>query len=544
MDHSAREPHGYLQTLRPDQAAGPAASTPGSRPFRPLVSSAQISGRPRSSTHNGHCHPGLPRGSAPDLAEPACVYGSIILLFGAPATGKSSLAREILTWHRAVAGRGRLIYLGTDALRETLTGKDYLRTLRPTIYRGLRVMAESAVLRGHHVLLDGNYLEPHLRRPILNLAKRHGLPLLKVMTCCELAQSLRRNRGRTPAERVPDQIVELAHQRQQQARAEADRIINTEQGTRDAARQIVEWLIGSPLTTEPDTPDPGWEEWRQAGSEQILEPGQTLWTAGQPSQGVAFLLEGQLEVIHQQPGRPDVVLVRLHPPETLGELSTLEGAPHSATVRAAVRSRLRALPLPDFRHMLSRHPSLVEHVLRGMGSRIRALSQTAGAASVDPLTGLGNRRLYDDLFPAMADHALQHIEPLSLALFDIDRFKGINDGFGHQVGDQVLRCLGQLIRHTLQPPALGIRLGGDEFIALFPNCDGPSAAQQLQLLAQHLRSAELPIQENVILRPTLSAGIATLPTSTTQPQELLRLADEAAYHSKNHGRDRITLWPP
>ena len=476
------------------------------------------------------------------------------MLFGAPATGKSSLARDILALHQRLAAAesgpdARLLYLSTDSLREWLSGQEYVASLRPTVYRGLRAMAESAVRRGHHVLLDGNYLEERLRRPIVHLAERLGTPLLRVLTCCSLERSLRRNEARSPSERVPEEVVRRAHERARVAEAEADLIVNTEAGPSDWARQTLEWLLQTPLTMPADSlSDPALDEWKRTGKAIQLGPGQILWHLGERSDSVTLIVEGELEVVRQQSGLPDIVLNRLCPGELAGELSALEptggtpeDTPHSATVRSATPSRVSQLSKADFRALLRRHPQLVDLVLRGMAGRIRALSHSASTASVDLLTGLGNRRFFEDVFPALAQQATQNGEPLSLAVFDIDRFKGINDTYGHEAGDLVLRGLGGLLRQVVPPPCVAARPGGDEFLILMPGYTPSAALELVGALVAQLAGTEFPLPD-AHLTVTISVGVASAPECSGDASQLYRLADEAAYVSKREGRNRVSFW--
>lgn len=470
--------------------------------------------------------------------------GKIVLLMGPPATGKSSLARDIVNWYRAVNPEPRLIYMATDGLRDWLCGKEYLSSLRPVAYRGLRVMAESVVVRGHHVLLDGNYLETRLRQPIFNLAKRLQVPILRVMTYCPELLSLRRNGSRNPKERVPDKVVRRAYRLAEEARCDADRIVDTSLGDPNAAREVAEWLLGASLDSA-SLRDSGFRgEWNALGTVIELKAGQVLWNAGEEAQGVALLLEGSLEVLSQQAGLPDMVIATVSSGELLGELSTVDGQPHSATLRALDDCSLSLVSKRDFHDLLRRYPGLLENLLRGLAHRVRALSCSVGKAGVDVLTGLANRRLYEEVWPGLVRQAQQSAQPLSLVLFDIDCFKSINDSHGHEAGDFVLRRLADVVRHYFLDEATCIRLGGDEFLILLPATCGERALQRMQGLAGKILATDFCFQDGVQLRPTLSVGIATLPKPVADPEKLFLYADEAAYCSKRNGRNQITSWTP
>jgi len=463
---------------------------------------------------------------------------------GPPATGKSSLARDIVNWYRAVNPEARLIYMATDGLRDWLCGKEYLASLRPAAYRGLRVMAESVVVRGHHVLLDGNYLEARLRRPIFNLARRMQAPILRVMTYCPELLSLRRNSSRSPKERVPEAVVRRAYRLANQARSDADRIVDTSLGDPTAAREVAEWLLGFSLESY-SLRDPGFRtEWSARGTPVQLQAGQVLWNAGDEAQGVALLLEGSLEVLSQQAGLPDMVISTVSSGELLGELSTVDGQPHSATLRALTDCSLSLVSKRDFDDLLRRYPGLLENLLKGLANRVRALSCNVGKAGVDVLTGLANRRLFEEVWPGLVRQAQQQNQPLSLVLFDIDCFKSINDTYGHEAGDFVLKRLASVVRQYFRDDATCVRLGGDEFLILLPATSQQRAQHLMEGLAGKLLASDFGFSDGIQMRPTLSVGIASLPESVIDPEKLFLYADEAAYCSKRNGRNQITSWTP
>lgn len=467
--------------------------------------------------------------------------GKMVLLMGPPATGKSSLARDIVNWYRVTHPSQRLMYMATDGLREWLCGREYLASLRPVAYRGLRVMAESVVVRGHHVLLDGNYLEKRLRQPILTLARRLGSPLMCVMTTCPESLSRRRNAGRNHQEKVPDEVIKRAFRLAEAARQDADLLVDTSLGDPSAARKIAEWLLDQELLHGEPYDGTFRPEWESVGRGLDLAPGQVLWTAGQEALEVALLLEGRLEVLRQQQGLPDMVIGKVEPGELLGELSTFDGQPHSATLRAATPCRLSLIQKPQFHDLLRRYPGLLDNLLKGLASRVRSLSCSVGKSGIDVLTGLANRRLYEDVWPTLVSTASQHNQPLSLALFDVDSFKSINDTWGHESGDLVLKHLAQTVRAALPEEAVGIRLGGDEFLVLLPGFDLEQSHEVMQRLVEQVANRPIEVQAGIRMCPTLSVGIASFPKPQANPEELMQSADEAAYESKKQGRNRITL---
>ena len=160
-------------------------------------------------------------------------------------------------------------------------------------------------------------------------------------------------------------------------------------------------------------------------------------------------------------------------------------------------------------------------------------------AETDALTLLRNHRSFQtDLREALALGASTRSQ-LSLVLIDIDNFKSINDRFGHPVGDQVLTTLARLLREEYGD-AQSYRIGGEEFALLLPDEDEQHAYNALERLHARLWQTGFPHAEPV----TVSAGIAAYPSSASNRDDLLRLADGALYWAKNHGKNRSCVYSP
>ena len=159
----------------------------------------------------------------------------------------------------------------------------------------------------------------------------------------------------------------------------------------------------------------------------------------------------------------------------------------------------------------------------------------------DHLTGLMNRRAFDDQAPAQLAQAERHRWPLALLLFDLDHFKRINDQHGHETGDQLLQHAAQLAQAQLRRGDLLARYGGEEFIALLPGCDDQAAL----VLAERLRQAmQQPLHrpDGSILNLSASFGLAVQPAGLQSSlPELFSRADAALYEAKAKGRNRVQL---
>jgi diguanylate cyclase (GGDEF)-like protein len=158
----------------------------------------------------------------------------------------------------------------------------------------------------------------------------------------------------------------------------------------------------------------------------------------------------------------------------------------------------------------------------------------------DPLTELGNRRAFDaDLAREWARHE-RHGRALALLIADVDRFKEVNDRFGHGAGDTLLQSVGQSIAHAIRLTDFAFRQGGDEFAVLMPDTDGAGALAVAERVRQAV-SHEAPRMAGPI---SLSIGVATaLDSGVHDVAALVAAADRSLYAAKDAGRDRVVTVP-
>lgn len=166
-------------------------------------------------------------------------------------------------------------------------------------------------------------------------------------------------------------------------------------------------------------------------------------------------------------------------------------------------------------------------------------SRLASLAGTDALTGLGNRRAFDDLLAAEVERAQRHRDPLGLVLLDIDHFKGVNDRFGHQRGDRVLVEVGRRLVAIARRGEAVTRIGGEEFAWVLPRTggDGCEAAARRALAAV----SGTPFEG--VGRLTISAGVCEL-AAAGRAEEMQRLADMMLYRAKADGRDTVRRFAP
>jgi len=170
-------------------------------------------------------------------------------------------------------------------------------------------------------------------------------------------------------------------------------------------------------------------------------------------------------------------------------------------------------------------------------------AELARLAVTDLLTGVLNRRGFLDQAHAVIARARRRNEPVAVAMLDIDRFKTINDGFGHDAGDRVLRDFASEAARGLRAGDILGRFGGEEFVVLLPGVAAADAVPTIERLRNDIRSA-VPHPAGGSSAVTVSAGIASLPgrrPADVELMESLGKADAALYEAKEAGRDRVAL---
>ena len=173
--------------------------------------------------------------------------------------------------------------------------------------------------------------------------------------------------------------------------------------------------------------------------------------------------------------------------------------------------------------------------LRQAHDRVDLLART------DELTGVNNRRAFTDLGAQALEHARRYNRPLALVMFDIDRFKAVNDSLGHAAGDQVLHAIGSELRRVVRIPDIAGRLGGEEFAVLLPETQEREALTFAERLRADLAALSVAY-DNATIRFTCSFGVAVLTADVTDLDTLLNRADGAMYRAKSEGRNRVATY--
>ncbi len=155
----------------------------------------------------------------------------------------------------------------------------------------------------------------------------------------------------------------------------------------------------------------------------------------------------------------------------------------------------------------------------------------------DSLTGLFNRHI-DEILEKEFSRARREHKPISLALLDIDHFKSINDKFGHQYGDLLLKTFSRYLSSTIRAEDLAARYGGDEVLLVFPGMDQADAVKKAEEIRANFYSLEVHSGKEKV-STTISVGVATFPQNGNTVDEVIRSADWALYAAKEEGRNRV-----
>ena len=198
-------------------------------------------------------------------------------------------------------------------------------------------------------------------------------------------------------------------------------------------------------------------------------------------------------------------------------------------VKARVRNHLE----------LKKSLDLLEELTVELGEKNRELEVLARE---DGLTGLANRRHFNEVLDAEIKRALRTRQYLSVILCDVDHFKKYNDRYGHIAGDKCLQLIGEIMRSTFKRAGdLPTRYGGEEFAVILPDTPPDKACQLAERLRQALMDQELPHAASVLGLVTLSVGVVGVQASRERDAEwFIKEADQALYRSKENGRNQVT----
>jgi len=176
---------------------------------------------------------------------------------------------------------------------------------------------------------------------------------------------------------------------------------------------------------------------------------------------------------------------------------------------------------------------------------LRSREELQNRSIRDPLTGLFNRRYMEESFERELHRAARSESPaVSFMMIDIDHFKRINDTFGHDAGDMVLRELGHILSRKSRKYDIACRFGGEEFVLCLPGASRDIAVKRATDISESLKRLNLHYEGRDMGEITISVGLSIYPELGETSAELMRKADQALYQAKENGRDRVIIAEP
>lgn len=238
--------------------------------------------------------------------------------------------------------------------------------------------------------------------------------------------------------------------------------------------------------------------------------------------------------------------------DVMREMNDLEATAASATdinqLKDTVKSQLGNIrQVIDHYQQTDRAQQELAEQLQTLGAKIKTMEVEAEKnrtilethrqkALHDPLTELPNREAYNERASAEVQRWQRYGRPLTIAIFDIDHFKRINDTYGHQAGDRVIKVIGRSIAKRLREVDFFCRYGGEEFVALMPETDGATALAVLETVRDAIANAAFNYKDQP-MSITVSVGLSEFKTNDTLESAFER-ADQALYTAKSNGRNR------
>ncbi|MBF0148091.1 MAG: GGDEF domain-containing protein [Magnetococcales bacterium] len=282
---------------------------------------------------------------------------------------------------------------------------------------------------------------------------------------------------------------------------------------------------------------------------QAIAKGEILIQPGKKNEFVFFLVMGTLTIHIDQLNTPPIRIVT--PGETVGELSLIGSTKTSAWVLGGDHCEVIVINQETLWYLINQATQIARNLLKIISGWIvsgnqktivaqKQIEELEGIARVDGLTGVYNRRSFDEAFQRLFSRCQLDGTPISLIIIDADRFKNYNDTHGHQAGDHALIALGRVITETIRPGDFAARYGGEEFAVILPEtatADAVKVAERMRISVMN-RRISLP-DGKPLPGLTISLGVGSNHQGSTL-QHLLKEADDQLYQAKQGGRNRVS----
>jgi diguanylate cyclase (GGDEF)-like protein len=288
-----------------------------------------------------------------------------------------------------------------------------------------------------------------------------------------------------------------------------------------------------------------------------VEPGETLFGQNDPGDAVFVVEEGRIVSSVTGTDGNQIEVAEFGPGDFFGEMAIFDRSPRSATCTAKEHSELLCLSEDDFLAFEEASPGAAIKVMRRMLRTTAERLENSGVflsemvqwgdsarkrAVTDEMTGLFNRRFIDEALSEQLAHAQTAGTPLSLVMADLDDFTSINNDYGHEVGDEVIKSVVPVLRRHFRESDLLARYGGDEFIFLLPETPAEEAHQICEAVCREVAALDvLAGLDGSLTRVTTSQGIASYPHHGRTVKAIREAADSALYDAKEQGRNRAVI---
>jgi len=278
----------------------------------------------------------------------------------------------------------------------------------------------------------------------------------------------------------------------------------------------------------------------------IFQPGEYLLTRFKPNRHLYLLLKGVVEIYLNKNDKP---LNIIEPGTSLGAISLLDGQPASAHAIALSECQVIMIDKDDIFSIAEKSHAftlnlllhLVDHLRNfneQVDSSIKIQQQMEKKAIIDALTGLYNRRWFDEQFDSILNRCKDKNQNFSFIMIDIDHFKQVNDQYGHAVGDIVLLKCGEILLEHARERDAAVRYGGEELSVILPHTTLKQALDIAERIRAIIEKTEFQYSKDKKLNITVSLGCSSY-TGIEDKKELMKLADDALYRAKNNGRNQV-----